>query len=366
MKDDNTDPAHTNGSDGSIHDSEYPSLELIEALPVLADGLKREVGKAIVGQGAVVDEVLITLLCGGHAVLEGVPGLAKTLLVNTLAQTLSLDSGRVQFTPDLMPADITGSLVIKEDPGTGERSFVFRRGPIFVNLLLADEINRSPPKTQAALLEGMGEHRVTAAGTRYDLPQPFFVLATQNPIEREGTYPLPEAQLDRFLMKIVIDYPEFDDEEEIVRRTTGDLVPQLSAVISREELLALQRLIRCLPVSTHVAEFATRLARSSRPGDDAAAPWVDELIAWGAGPRAGQALIMAAKARTLLSGRFSVTRADVRSVAAPILRHRILPSFQADAEGESADTIVDRLIHDLSSFRRNETYDATTQKILRL
>ncbi len=341
-------------------------IEFIDKLPSLIEKLKSEIAHVIVGQEEVINQVLITLLARGHALLEGVPGLAKTLLVSSVAEALSLKSGRIQFTPDLMPSDITGTLVVEEDPFSGKRDFVFREGPIFVNILLADEINRSPPKTQAALLEGMAEKTVTQAGKRYKLPKPFFVLATQNPIEQEGTYPLPEAQLDRFLLKIDLDYPELEDEAEILRRTTGKDLPTLDHVLSIDEVAALQRVVDALPVSNHVMHYATRLVRGSRPNEPGVFPWVKDLIAWGAGPRAVQALIRAGKAHTLLEGRYSVTRADIRQIAPAVLRHRILPSFQAEAEQISADEIVMRLLYYTEAFPDKATYDAATRKILRL
>jgi MoxR-like ATPase len=343
-----------------------PNIEFAERVPELAVRLKREVAQVIVGQESVVEEVLICLLCGGHGLLEGVPGLAKTLLVNTTADALSLDSGRVQFTPDLMPADVTGTIIVEGH--TSARSFVFQKGPIFTNVLLADEINRSPPKTQSALLEGMAEGQITNSGTRYALPKPFFVLATQNPIEQEGTYTLPEAQLDRFLMKILVDYPEFDEENQIVRRTTGEKSGSARPVLSRDEVLDLQRVVEILPISPHVLEYATRLARASRPKNSTCPASLRQLIAWGAGPRAGQSLIRAAKARTLLTGRFAVTREDVCEVALPVLRHRVLPSFHAEATGITSDDLVRQLIAETPKFPKNpdRPYDAITRQILRL
>lgn len=332
----------------------------------MAVRLKREIGRVIVGQESVIEEVLICLLCNGHALLEGVPGLAKTLLINTVSDALSLESGRVQFTPDLMPSDVTGTIVV--EGRASQRHFSFQRGPIFVNVLLADEINRSPPKTQSALLEGMAEGHITNSGKRHELPNPFFVLATQNPIEQEGTYALPEAQLDRFLLKIVMDYPEFTEESQILRRTTGEKVASVRCVLSSRELLDLQRVVEVLPVTEHIIDYATRLARDSRPGQETPLPWVAELISWGAGPRATQSLIRAAKARTLLDGRFAVKRGDVRAVALPVLRHRIVPSFHAEAQEITADDIVRRLLAETRAFpgRKESPYDTLTRKILRL
>jgi MoxR-like ATPase len=340
-------------------------LQLTESLGLKAEILRREVGRVIVGQHRVVDELLTALLAEGHCLLEGVPGLAKTLLASTLGSVLSLTSGRIQFTPDLMPTDVTGTQVMGEDPATRERRLEFRRGPVFVNLLLADEINRTPPKTQAALLEAMQEGQVTVGGTRHALEKPFFVIATQNPIEQEGTYRLPEAQLDRFLFKVIVDYPSHDEEARIIERTTGALNSSAAAVLGREEILALQRLVRSLHVSPHVMEYAARLARSSRPAEPDAPGWARELIAWGAGPRAAQALLLGAKARTLLEGRFAVTRADVRAVAFPVLRHRILPSFLAEAQGLSADDLVSRLLVEVPAFAGRRELDPVTRRMLR-
>ncbi len=329
-----------------------------------AKRIRTEVAKLIVGQDRVIDEILITLLAGGHCILEGVPGLAKTLLIHALSSSLSLEFGRIQFTPDLMPADITGTQVISENRSTGHRQFQFQKGPVFVNVLLADEINRTPPKTQAALLEATAERRVTVAGHAYELPDPFFVLATQNPIEQEGTYTLPEAQLDRFLLKILVDYPGHDEEVEIVRRTTTGRPETPNPVISQGDILGMQRVVRALRVSRHVTEYAVRLVRASRP-EESASRWVTEKIAWGAGPRAVQSLLLAAKAKTLLAGRYAVTRGDVRDVALPALRHRIIPSFHAEGEGLTADDIVCRLLLDTPAFSHPVTYDGATSRILR-
>ncbi len=341
-------------------------LELLDSMLKLMGGLRKEVGRVIVGQEAVVDQLLMTLLVGGHAILEGVPGLAKTLLVNTISEALSLDFGRIQFTPDLMPTDVTGTLIFHDKAGGGVRDFVFRKGPVFTNLLLADEINRTPPKTQAALLEGMSEGQVSVGGRAHPLPKPFCVMATQNPLEQEGTYPLPEAQLDRFLMKICIDYPEFLEEEEIIDRTTGDVEQEAAAVLDREVILSLQAILPALPVTEHVQAYATRIGRMSRPEGESAPGWVKEYISWGVGPRAAQALIRSAKAHTLLAGRFSVTRADVRAVALPVLRHRLVPSFHAEAEGLGPDDIVAMLLDDVPTFNPRNEYDEVSRRILRL
>ena len=316
--------------------------------------LTGQVGRVVVGQGEAVEQVCVALLAGGHALLVGVPGLAKTLLVRTLADALDLDFGRVQFTPDLMPADVTGGEVPDHAPradgsAVGPR-FRFEPGPIFTHVLLADEINRTPPKTQAALLEAMQERQVTAAGRRHALPDPFFVLATQNPIESEGTYPLPEAQLDRFLLQIAVDYPSEDEEVEVVRRTTAGPPATVEPVIGREQLLAARRAVRAVAVGDPVVRYATRLARASRPGasvsgvKDGALRFVAENVRWGAGPRAAQALILCAKARAALRGEVHAGGDDVRAVAPAALRHRILPNFHADAAGLTADALVAKLL----------------------
>ncbi len=316
----------------------------IGSLVAEAAGLRTEIQKRIVGQAGAIDEVILALLAGGHALLEGVPGLAKTMLVRTLAEALALEFRRVQFTPDLMPGDITGTEVIEEDRATGRRAARFLRGPVFTQVLLADEVNRTPPRTQAALLEAMQEGRVTVAGEELALPRPFFVLATQNPIEQEGTYPLPEAQLDRFLLKIRLDYPAEAEEIEILRATTGAAEPLVRPVLDAEGVLRLQRLVREVPVSEAMLRYAARLVRATRPGEPEAPEDVRRWVRWGAGPRAGQALVLAAKAHALLAGRFHVSAEDLRRVAAPVLRHRILVNFHAQADGIGADDVVDRLL----------------------
>ena len=316
----------------------------IAALVDRATALRSEVQKRIVGQADAIDEVILCLLAGGHGLLEGVPGLAKTLLVRTLAEALDLGFRRVQFTPDLMPGDITGTEVIEEDRSTGRRAARFLHGPIFTNVLLADEINRTPPKTQSALLEAMQEHRVTAGGEDWALPEPFFVLATQNPIEQEGTYPLPEAQLDRFMLQIRIGYPPLADEISILRSTTGPRAVNVRPVLDAEGVLGLQSLVREVPVSEAVFEYAARLVRATRPGDPGAPREVGEWVRWGAGPRAGQALILCGKARALLAGRLHVTPGDIADIAAPVLRHRVLVNFQAEAERISTDDIVTAVV----------------------
>ena len=313
--------------------------------------VRREVHKVIVGQGRVLDETLLALLCGGHAVVEGVPGLAKTLLIATLARTLSMQFSRIQFTPDLMPSDITGTEVIEEDRATGSRALRFVRGPIFANLVLADEINRTPPKTQAALLEAMQERQVTVGGVAHRLPSPFFVLATQNPIEQEGTYPLPEAQLDRFMMNIHIGYPTEAEELEVITRTTGEGTTQPDAVMDSSDLVRVQSAVRRMPVAEHVARYALRLVRSTRVGDRAGQSGVEtaprivrDYVAWGAGPRASQFLILAAKAKALMSGHTHVLPEHMQAIALPVLRHRIVTNFNAEADGVTSEAIVQKLL----------------------
>src|SRR5712691_8195154 len=322
-----------------------PEIEReLAALGNLHKRMLDEFGKIIVGQRDVLDELLITIFAGGHNLLEGVPGLAKTLMINTLARLLSLHFKRIQFTPDLMPSDIVGTNVIEEDHTTGKRVMVFVSGPIFTNVLLADEINRTPPKTQAALLQAMQEKEVTAGGKTYKLEPPFFVLATQNPIDQEGTYPLPEAQKDRFLLNTFIKYPQLGEEEDIVERTTGNLSAQAQAVCDRETLLRFQTLIRDIPVSKHVTGYAVDLVRATRPDEPGAAAFIKEQVGWGAGPRASQALIHCAKCYAALAGRVNVSCDDVRHLALPVLRHRLLPSFAAEAEGVTTDAIIRRLL----------------------
>jgi MoxR-like ATPase len=315
-----------------------------DALVAAASRLRREVQRRIVGQERVLDEILMALIAGGHALLVGVPGLAKTLMVRSVAEAVHLDFHRIQFTPDLVPSDITGTEILEEDSATGARSFRFARGPIFANIVLADEINRAPPRTQAALLEAMQEHSVTAAGETMPLPEPFFVLATQNPIEQEGTYPLPEAQLDRFLFDIRVGYPAADEEVEILRSTTGRVTEELAAILGAAELLALQRLVRDVAAADVLLRYAASLVRATRPDDAHAPDLVRRYVRWGAGPRAGQSLVLGGQANALLDGRMAVSPNDVRRVAAPVLRHRILPNFAAEAEGISVERIIDDLL----------------------
>lgn len=315
-----------------------------ERLAIGCRQLLSECGKIIVGQKDVLEQLILALIARGHCLLVGVPGLAKTLMVRTVADALSLSFNRIQFTPDLMPADITGTEVLQEDRSTGERAFKFLRGPLFANVVLADEINRTPPRTQAALLEAMQERQVTAGGHRHHLPDPFFVLATQNPIEQEGTYPLPEAQQDRFMFNVVVAYPSEDDEYEIVRTTTSGPTAQVDHVLNADNLIEMQSLVRKVPVAPFVARYALRLARASRPKEAGAPDFVTNYVTWGAGPRASQYLVLGAKARAVLHGRPFASTEDVQAVAPPVLRHRILLNYNAEADGVNPDEIVRRLI----------------------
>ena len=319
-----------------------PPLEDRDALVSAASRLRAEIQRRIVGQERVLDEILMSLIAGGHALLVGVPGLAKTLMVRSLAEAVHLEFRRIQFTPDLVPSDITGTEILEEDSATGARGFRFVRGPIFSNIVLADEINRAPPRTQAALLEAMQEHCVTAGGNTMRLP--FFVLATQNPIEQEGTYPLPEAQLDRFLFDIRVGYPQEDEEIAILRNTTGSVAHDLTTILGADELIALQRLTRDVAAVDAILRYAAALVRATRPDDSRAPDLVKRYVRWGAGPRAGQSLVLGAKAHALLSGRLAVSPNDIKRVALPVLRHRVLPNFAAEAEGISVERIIDDLL----------------------
>jgi MoxR-like ATPase len=334
-----TDDARTADDSGSDAD-----LQAVERLSAGYRRITAEIGKVIVGQQRVIEELLVAMFAGGHCLLVGVPGLAKTLMIRTLAEALDLSFNRIQFTPDLMPADITGTEVIQEDKATGSRGFKFLPGPVFAHVILADEINRTPPKTQAALLEAMQEHQVTTGGVKHKLPEPFFVLATQNPIEQEGTYLLPEAQLDRFMFHVHVDYPDEDEEFSIVRQTTGFSQPVVSKVLSHADVTELQQFVRKVPVADHVIRYAMQFSRQTRRGRGDVPDFVQKYVTWGAGPRASQYLILGAKARAMLHGRAYATTEDVRSVAAPVLRHRILTNFNAEAEGIKPDDIVRRLI----------------------
>ena len=317
--------------------------ELVEELNHTIKKIKSEIAKVIIGQEETINNLLISILAKGHCLLVGVPGLAKTLLIKTFAQVLDLNFNRIQFTPDLMPSDITGTEIIEEDQSTKQRSFKFIRGPIFANIILADEINRTPPKTQAALLEAMQEHRVTAAGTTYKLDEPFFVLATQNPIEQEGTYPLPEAQLDRFMFNLWLDYPSIDEEIEVIKSTTSDYNPVLNKALSKENLIKFQDLVRRVPVAENVIEYAVKFVNSTRPAKNGNNLNNEDLISWGAGPRASQYLILAAKTKAIMDGRYTPDIEDVKSSLTPVLRHRIIPTFNAEAEGITSTDIIERL-----------------------
>jgi MoxR-like ATPase len=327
---------------------ESDDIQAVERLSEAYRNITDEIGKRIVGQHDVIEQLLIALFARGHCLLVGVPGLAKTMMIRTLADALSLEFNRIQFTPDLMPADITGTEVIQENRTTGGREFRFLPGPVFANIVLADEINRTPPKTQAALLEAMQEQQITVGGQRHVLPNPFFVLATQNPIEQEGTYPLPEAQLDRFLFMVLVDYPDEEQELEIVKRTTSDVATKLTATLSAEDVLELSHIVRRVPVADHLARYAIQFARRTRVGREDVPEMVRKYVSWGAGPRASQNLILAAKARAVLNGRYYVSGDDVRAVAAPVLRHRIVTNFNAEADGIKPDDLVAHLAETIS------------------
>jgi MoxR-like ATPase len=333
-----TEHAAGNGEHAQQH------IAAVEEIATQRQAILGEIKKVIVGQDAVIEELLIALFSRGHCLLVGVPGLAKTLLISTLADVLHLRFNRIQFTPDLMPSDITGTDILEEDPDTGRRRYRFMHGPIFANIVLADEINRTPPKTQAALLQAMQEYRVTAGGQTYNLDLPFFVLATQNPIEQEGTYPLPEAQLDRFMFHIGIDYPSFDEEVDIVLNSTSAYAPQLQRVLSASKIMQLQDLVRRVPATPSVVGYAVRLAQSSRPDHPSAPTFVKEWVNWGAGPRASQYLVLGAKARAIMHGRFAASVEDIRALAPSVLRHRILTNFNAEADGVSSLAIIHRLL----------------------
>ncbi len=326
---------------------EAADLQAVERLKDARQRIKAEIGKVIIGQEQVIDELLIALLSNGHCLLVGVPGLAKTLLISTLARILDLKFSRIQFTPDLMPSDITGTEILEENKSTGQRDFKFVKGPVFANIVLADEINRTPPKTQAALLQAMQEHEVTAAGETHKLEEPFFVLATQNPIEQEGTYPLPEAQLDRFMFNIFVDYPSYQEEHRIVKSTTAVLNYEITKMMTGKEISALQQLVRKVPVSDHVVDYAIKLVRATRRNEDGVADYITNWVTWGAGPRASQYLILGAKTRAILDGRYTPSVDDVKAVAKPVLRHRIVTSFNAEADGVGTMEIIDKLLVDV-------------------
>ncbi|MBC8197845.1 MAG: MoxR family ATPase [Candidatus Marinimicrobia bacterium] len=322
------------------------NIKKVEELFKLKSNLETEAGKVIIGQKEIIDQLFIALLCKGHVMLEGVPGLAKTLLINTLSDAMKLNFSRIQFTPDLMPSDITGTEILEEDSTTGKRVFKFFKGPIFGNIILADEINRTPPKTQASLLEAMQEHKVTVNGKTYILEEPFFVLATQNPIEQEGTYPLPEAQLDRFLFKLTIDYPSATEEVDIVKSTTGESPEAVNPIVNQSQLIEFQELIRNIPVADNVIEYAVNFVRKTRPSEGIMPESIKKLLDWGAGPRASSGLILASKANAVLNQRTTPDIADVQMMIKPVLRHRIIPNFNAESEGITSDDILDLVLQD--------------------
>jgi MoxR-like ATPase len=322
-------------------------IQAVQALNEAYQGMTEQLARVIVGQKQVIEQVLVAMFCQGHALLVGVPGLAKTLLIRTISDVLHLSFKRIQFTPDLMPSDITGTDVLEEDRTTGKRIFRFVHGPIFANMILADEINRTPPKTQAALLEAMQEHRVTVGERTYALPEPFFVLATQNPIEQEGTYPLPEAQLDRFMFNIHVDYPSADEELDIMKQVTGTYEADLQRALTGRDILRLQQIVRRVPVADHVFQYARDLARASRPASNEAPDFINELVNWGAGPRASIYMTLAAKARAILHGRYHATTEDIREMALPVLRHRIITTFNAEAAGITSDEVALRLLAEI-------------------
>jgi MoxR-like ATPase len=318
-------------------------VQLVEQLNKKVSDIKSEIAKVIVGQDEIINQLIISLLSRGHCLLVGVPGLAKTLLIKTLAEVMDLKFSRIQFTPDLMPSDITGTEILEEDLATKKRNFRFISGPIFANIILADEINRTPPKTQAALLEAMQEHKVTAAGHTYQLPEPFFVLATQNPIEQEGTYPLPEAQLDRFMFNLWLEYPSVAEEIKVVQTTTSEYKPILNKVVSSDELIVFQDLVRKVPVAPNVIEFAVKVSNMTRPINGNAPKYVKDWVTWGGGPRASQYLVMAAKTRSIIQGRFTPNIDDIKASMLPVLRHRIITNFSAEAEGISSIDVIKRV-----------------------
>ncbi|MFQ5866646.1 MAG: AAA family ATPase [bacterium] len=327
-----------------VKPEEKEDLKLVEKLAQGRKSILEQLHKIIVGQDEVIEQLLIALFARGHCLIVGVPGLAKTMLISTIAQIVDLKFQRIQFTPDLMPSDITGTDVIEENISTGKRSFRFIKGPIFANIILADEINRTPPKTQSALLQAMQEYKVTASGNTYPLEPPFFVLATQNPIEQEGTYPLPEAQLDRFFFEVNIDYPKYEEEKEIVTRTTSSFQAKLIKALNAKEIIDLQEIVRKVPASDHVVEYAVNLVTATRPSSPKAPEFIKRWLSWGASPRASQNLILGGKARAILNGRFNISVEDIKALAHPALRHRIILNFNAEAEGVRTDEVIDRLL----------------------
>ena len=336
--------ADENQVDQASEETVSEDIVLVKELNEAYEQMTEQLGRVIVGQSKVIEQVLISLFCRGHVLLVGVPGLAKTLLISTVAEALDLSFKRIQFTPDLMPSDITGTDVLEEDRTTGKRNFRFVQGPLFSNMVLADEINRTPPKTQAALLEAMQERHVTIGEETYILPAPFFVMATQNPIEQEGTYPLPEAQLDRFMFNVTVEYPTAEEESQIIKQVTGTYEAQVESILNAEDVQRLQNIVRRVPVADHVVDYARDLARISRPNEENAPQFVQEMVAWGAGPRAGIYLVLAAKARAILYGRYHATTEDVTKVALPVLRHRVFTTFNAEAAGVSSDDVVRMMI----------------------
>ena len=358
--------ARSDGVAGSLSAGEKmgeSDLEAVQRLRDAFDQIKEQLSHVIVGQDQVIEELLIALFSRGHCILEGVPGLAKTLMISTLSKCLSLAFSRIQFTPDLMPSDVTGTEIIAENRGTGQREFKFLEGPLFANVILADEINRTPPKTQAALLEAMQERQVTVGRVRHRLADPFFVLATQNPIEQEGTYPLPEAQQDRFMFKVFVKYPNFNEEFEIARRTTALQTEELHSVLSGEQILDLQRIVRRVPVTNHVINYTLALVRQTRVGEPGVPQFIQDWLSWGAGPRAVQYLILGSKARALLHRRTHVQTEDIQALALPVLRHRILTNFTAASEGVTPDTVVDRILKETPSREGELTRDERFKKI---
>jgi MoxR-like ATPase len=327
-----------------MNSADPADIQAAESLGQTYQLLEAEIAKVIVGQNRVIEELLVAVFARGHCLMQGVPGLAKTLLVWTLSQAMDLSFRRIQFTPDLMPSDITGTDILQEDPDSGRRRFEFQKGPIFANMILADEINRTPPKTQSALLQAMQERQVTVGTRTLDLPDPFFVLATQNPIEQEGTYPLPEAQLDRFMFMVTVNYPKREEELEMLKRTTGAARPAVNRVLDGQTIARMQQLVRRVPVGDHAYHFALEIVRMTRPNEPGASDFVRHWLSWGAGPRAGQYMILAGKARALMHGRLFVTLDDIEAVAPPVLRHRIVPNFNAEAEGISVEQIVDKVM----------------------
>ncbi|MBN2292210.1 MAG: MoxR family ATPase [Pirellulales bacterium] len=350
-------------SSTTVGEIDQKNSQIIEKLHNARRKIKRELDRVIVGQSEVIEELLISLFSRGHCLLEGVPGLAKTLMISTLSRTLDLSFSRIQFTPDLMPADITGTEIIEENRSTGSREFRFLEGPLFANCILADEINRTPPKTQAAMLEAMQERQVTVGRVRHALADPFFVLATQNPIEQEGTYPLPEAQQDRFMFKIYIRYPNFQEEVEVAQRTTTDISEEVQPVLSAHEIIELQHLVRTVPVSDHVFRYTVALVRMTRAGEAGVPDWVAQQVAWGAGPRAVQFLILGGKARALLDGRTHVSCRDIEALAKPVLRHRVVLSFTAQSEGVTTDEVIEKFVKATPSKEDELTKDPRFQKM---